>query len=363
MHDAFPQPSTADSAISHRILDANLNRAMEGLRTLEDVSRFQDLHVLQSTYKSIRHELQKCSSMWEQAELLRSRNSSEDVGRTSKTSSESAREQGIFDVCCAAAQRTQQALRCLEEVTKYQYPNSAAKIESLRYLVYDANAQLILSQQKEQSFLINAKLYLLVDCKLPLEQFRERIKEVSVAGVDLIQIRDKDQDAQALIQYTQAAAESVDFAQTRIVVNDRADVLGCTNAWGLHVGQTDLSVPQSRSLIRSNCVIGLSTHNLEQVIEAVAMDVDYIGCGPTFPSTTKQFDSFSGLDFLTSVASFLEQRNSKLPAFAIGGIQLSNLKELLATGIRRIAVSQAIWGAEKPVHAAERMRAMLDNAN
>jgi len=83
------------------------------------------------------------------------------------------------------------------------------------------------------------------------------------------------------------------------------------------------------------------------------MGADYIGCGPTFPSSTKSFDAFAGLLFLREVAALLLERKSNLPAFAIGGINLANLPQLLETGMTRVAVSNAIWRADSPAKAAQ----------
>ena len=345
---------------SHRLLDANLNRAFEALRTLEDIARFQDQAEFQSRYKILRHQLRSTTQEWNHESLYASRDAGHDVGRESKTPSESSRIGGLFEIATAASQRIQQSLRCLEETSKFIYPNSATAIEAVRYQVYDLNAQLLLSQKRDLSFLAQAQLYVLAHCQLPLKAFVQRVSDLSQAGVDLIQIRDKQMDAQELIQYTQSAIEAVDGKQTRIIVNDRADIVQCTTAFGLHVGQTDLSVAQARSLIRPTCVLGLSTHGLGQVREAIAAGVDYIGCGPTFPSGTKNFPSFAGLPFLRDVVSFLQDSGSRMPVFAIGGIDLSNLKPVLETGARRVAVSKAIWDAESPSGAAESFKQILD---
>lgn len=354
--------SQTDSIACHRILDANLNRAMEGLRTLEDLARFQNQGSFQNRYKTLRHDLQRFTSDWDKFALLTSRNASDDVGRATKTESEGLRDEGAVDIAEAAAQRVQQSLRCLEEFAKFLYPSSSAGIESLRYQVYDLNALFLLSQKRDFAFLVNAKLYVLADCQMSIADFQTRIASVSHAGVDIIQIRDKQLDAKQIIEYTHAAMAAVDPGQTRIVVNDRADVLSCTQAWGLHVGQSDLSMAQARSLIPGRCVLGLSTHDLEQVKESIRIGADYIGCGPTFPSSTKTFESFSGLDFLKSVADFLNQEQANLPAFAIGGITVENLPWVLEAGVRRIAVSNAVWGAASPSKATEQMRQLLDQA-
>ena len=352
-----------ENVSAHRLLDANLNRAYEALRTLEDIARFQDQGSFQTQYKILRHQLRAATQEWSYEQLYASRDSSGDVGREIKTESESSRIGGLSEIAEAASQRIQQSLRCLEEASKFVYPNSATAIESVRYRVYDLNAQMLLSQKRDLLFLKQAKLYVLADCQLPPEQFMQRVRELSRSGVDLIQIRDKQLDAQALIRYTQSAIEVVDAKQTRIIVNDRADIVQCTTAFGLHVGQTDLSVAQSRSIIAPTCVVGLSTHDMAQVKQAIAVGADCIGCGPTFVSNTKEFSTVAGLPFLREVSAFLQESNSTLPAFAIGGIDLSKIQRLLETGIRRVAVSKAIWSVERPGVAAEAFRQILDRCD
>jgi len=350
-----------ENLAAHRLLDANLNRAFEALRTLEDIARFQDQAAFQSKYKLLRHQLRDATQNWSHEQLYVSRDADQDVGRETKTTAEASRIGGLSEITEAAAQRIQQSLRCLEETSKFVYPNSAPAIESVRYQVYDINAQLLLSQKRDLDFLKQAKLVVLADCQIPLDQFVQRVKDISLAGVDLIQIRDKQLDAQELIRCTQSAIKAVDLKRTRIVVNDRADILQCTSAFGLHVGQSDLTVAQSRSLIAPACIVGLSTHDLEQVTQAMAVGADYIGCGPTFASNTKDFSKFSGLPFLREASAFLRETNSTIPAFAIGGIDLSNLKSVLETSVQRVAVSKAIWKAERPGIAAEAFRRVLDS--
>ncbi len=352
-----------ESLAAHRLLDANLNRAFEALRTLEDIARFQDQDGFQSKYKILRHQLRTASQDWNHEQLYASRDADHDVGRETKTNAESSRSGGLGEISTAASQRIQQSLRCLEEVAKFIYPNSASAIEGVRYQVYDLNAQLLLSQKRDLVFLNQARLFVLAHCQLPMKAFVQRVSDLSRAGVDLIQIRDKQLDAQELIRYTQSAIDAVDAKQTRIIVNDRADIVQCTTAFGLHVGQTDLSVAQSRSLIRPTSILGLSTHDIDQVREAIAVGVDYIGCGPTFPSSTKNFPSFAGLGFLREVATFLQNAGSSMPAFAIGGIDLAKLKPILETGVQRVAVSNAIWEAQQPGLAAEAFSKILSSVS
>ena len=353
--------------VLRRMLDANTNRVMEGLRTLEDVARFSGWIRLQVDYKSIRHSLQQSidelgQDYLGQAALVSARDAQGDVGRESKTTQELQRPEGLVSIVAAAASRVEQGLRVIEEATKVLAPNQAASIERQRYKVYDLNAALQLACQRDLGFLQQAKLYVLVDCQLAIDAFGRRISEISQAGVQLIQIRDKHADAIRVLEYFQVAQEAVKSSATRVLINDRVDIAATTNAAGVHIGQEDLPVRSSRRMLQPWQYLGLSTHDLGQVQKGVAMGVDYIGCGPTFASQTKSFDSFSGIPFLRQAASWLQANAPAVPAFAIGGIQLENLPQVLEAGFARVAVSSCVWNAQNPPHMAEKLRQMLDRA-
>jgi thiamine-phosphate pyrophosphorylase len=353
--------------VLRRMLDANTNRVMEGLRTLEDVARFSGWVRLQVDYKSIRHALQQSiddlgQGSLGQAALVSARDAQGDVGRESKTTQEMQRPEGLVSIVAAAASRVEQGLRVIEEATKVLAPNQAASIERQRYKVYDLNAALRLACQRDLVFLQQAKLYVLVDCQLAIDAFGRRISEISQAGVQLIQIRDKHADAIRVLEYFQVAQEAVETSATRVLINDRVDIAATTNAAGVHIGQEDLPVQSSRRILQPWQYLGLSTHDLAQVQKGVAMGVDYIGCGPTFASQTKSFDSFSGIPFLLQAASWLQTNAPAVPAFAIGGIHLENLPQVLGAGFARVAVSSCVWNAQNPAHMSEKLRQRLDRA-
>lgn len=348
-----------ENRTAFRILDANLNRAMEALRTLEDIARFGGHSRFSTQLKLIRHELRAISTTWCESSLLASRDAHNDVGRTAKTHQESDRSSGLSSIAGAACQRIQQSLRSLEETAKLVYPLDAPKIESLRYRSYDTNAQFLLVLHRPTDFLRKAKLYVLADCQLPENSFAQRIKVVSHAGADIIQIRDKSIDAAQLMRYIEIALESINAESTQIVVNDRCDIAAVTHSHGVHVGQTDLALSHCRKLLAETQFVGLSTHDLDQVKQAHQLGADYIGCGPTFSSTTKSFSQFAGLEFLRSANEWLEAEAADLPAFAIGGISLKNVDQVLSAGFSRVAVSAAIWGADDPSRATGEFRKML----
>ncbi|MBM3966193.1 MAG: thiamine phosphate synthase [Planctomycetes bacterium] len=351
---------TSQRTVALRILDANRNRVLEGLRTLEDLARFHSFPELQAAYKGYRHTLLEASSGWDSNGMLAARNADEDVGRTQKTAAERDRSNGLEAIAATASGRVEQGLRVLEETAKFAFPSSSGAIESIRYRVYDTNAKLRLALAHDASFFGQAKLYVLVDCQLPLRQFLDRLREMSAAGVGLIQIRDKQSSSETLLAYSRSALDALDDRRTRVIMNDRVDLAQITNVWGVHVGQEDIPPRDAVALLGSHKIVGWSTHDVDQVRKAIEQRVDYIGCGPTFPSHTKSFHEFAGTGFLREAQAMLMENNAALPAYAIGGIHSGNLQEVLETGFTRVAVSSAVWGAENPGKAAERIRRFLD---
>ena len=133
-------------------------------------------------------------------------------------------------------------------------------------------------------------------------------------------------------------------------MNDRPDLAVLAQADGVHVGQEELSVKDARSIVGPDMLVGVSTHNIEQARQAVLDGADYLGVGPTFPSGTKQFEQFPGVELLRAVAAEI-----RLPVFAIGGIERQNLGRGIGGRFPRIAISGAITSAADPVQAAKEL--------
>ena len=138
----------------------------------------------------------------------------------------------------------------------------------------------------------------------------------------------------------------------------RPDLAVLATADGVHVGQDELPVADVRKIVGPELLVGVSTHNVQQAGEAVRDQASYIGVGPTFPSQTKQFADFPGLQLLKQVAGQI-----KIPAFAIGGITLRRLEEVLAMGIDRVAVGSAITADDHPADAARKFVLHLAKAS
>jgi thiamine-phosphate pyrophosphorylase len=139
------------------------------------------------------------------------------------------------------------------------------------------------------------------------------------------------------------------------ILNDRPDIARLAEADGIHIGQDDLPVKEARRILGPDGLIGVSTHNLGQVRQAILDGASYIGVGPVFPSGTKEFEDLAGLELVRQVAG-----ETTLPVFVIGGINPQNIGQALAAGARRVAVSQAICQAKEPRLVAAELRRMLN---
>lgn len=331
-----------------RILDANANRASEGLRAMEETARFVlNARNLTQHFKSLRHAVATTLERLPRTELLQARDTSLDVGTTISTEREQNRD-SIVDIVAAAAGRTQQALRCLEEYGKIFDSLFAGEIEQLRYRCYDVCSRLEQSCRRGNdrlNRLLQARLYALIDGSASESDMVARIRRLAAAGVDIIQLRDSTLDDRTLCRRAIAGTSVANELGVLWIINDRADIAAVSSADGVHVGQDELSVEQVRQIVGVDKLIGVSTHNIDQVREAVTSTADYIGCGPVFPGITKKFDEFPGCAFLRRVSEEVTHAtvdNSNLVAFAIGGITPANVSEVIATGFGRIAVTAAL---------------------
>jgi thiamine-phosphate pyrophosphorylase len=175
-------------------------------------------------------------------------------------------------------------------------------------------------------------------------------------GVDLVQVREKPfgPDASEWIAAVLAVCRP---RSVPVIVNDRLDLATSCGADGVHLGQEDLAAHPVGSLRQRGLLLGLSTHDAAEMRRAELEAPDYLGVGPCFPTATKGLAR--GLD-PDRLAALL--RLASVPAFAIGGIDESNLSALVALGVERIAVSAAILRSPAPEAAARVLSGLLARA-
>jgi thiamine-phosphate pyrophosphorylase len=341
-----------------RILDASLNRATEGLRVVEDYVRFvlDDAHLTEQL-KRLRHDLAAAGAALPLSERHAVRDTQQDVGTAVTTPSE-ARRTDAWDVCVASFERVKQSLRSLEEFGKVVSPELGAKFEAIRYQFYILEAATGRTADAIER-LAAARLYLLIDGRESEADFTTLVQQLVVAGVGAIQLREKRLSDRELVARARLliTATKRDTAPNSplAIINDRPDVAATVDADGVHLGQDDMSVKDARAIVGPRRLIGVSTHSIDQARAAVLSGANYLGVGPTFPTTTKDFDAFPGIELLRQVAAEI-----RLPAFAIGGITAKNIDEVLSSGVQRIAVSSAIAEAPNPQAAALELRLALE---
>jgi thiamine-phosphate pyrophosphorylase len=322
-----------------RALDAAANRAREGLRVVEDYVRFvlDDRH-LSEQCKRLRHDLAAALGRVPMERSLAARETQADVGTGVSTSSEERRA-GTAGVLAANFLRLEEALRSLEEFGKLLDAGMAAELEQLRYRSYTLHRAVEITRHSAER-LAGARLHVLIDARPSPEEFERLVRGLVAAGVDMLQLREKGLGDRHLLDRARLLRELTRGTETLFIMNDRPELATLAGADGVHVGQEELTVKDARTIVGPDSLVGVSTHSIEQARQAVLDGANYIGVGPTFPSGTKHFEHFPGVELLQAVAAEI-----RLPAFAIGGINLENLGQVLEAGIKRVAVSGAVVAA------------------
>lgn len=338
-----------------RIIDANLNRATEATRVLEEVARFliEDKD-LSEKLKNIRHKLNSLQDE-DYENYLHSRDTQNDIGVDIKNSTQRLNIENIFK---ANIKRLQQALRALAEYSG-ETPQNQAVFEKLRYTSYTLE-KIMWAQLKEkfsQVKLADNRLYLVTNSDQfeSDDDFLDAVASSLEGGVDILQLREKNMTAKRTLELGKKLKQLCLQYGTTFIVNDRADIALILEADGVHLGQDDLDVHSAREILGKNTIIGVSTHAPEQAIKAVEDGADYIGVGPLYETPTKLGRQSVGLEYASWVA-----QNIDIPAFGIGGIDLENVSEVLNTGMKRVAVVRAIINSPSPEKSAKEFLEKLD---
>ncbi len=325
---------------------------------MEEFARFVlDDGDLSTRLKSIRHDVATSLARLPREQLLLARDAPGDVGTFIVEPSEYSRP-SVASVIAAAASRVTQSLRVIEEYGKTIDPVMAAEIEQARYRSYSAAAdlELRLPGDARRSRLASSSLYALIDAGRDEDSFADCVRQLCEGGVDILQLRDRRPDDRTLIARAKIGLKIARQFDVLFIINDRADIALAADADGVHVGQDELPVADARRILGPTRLIGLSTHSIDQAREATAAGADYIGCGPVFAGRTKTFESYVGPPFLREVAAEIV-----LPAFAIGGIDLQNLNQVIETGIRRIAVTGVVRDVADPKRVAAELKRRLSS--
>jgi len=362
-----------------RIIDANLNRAREALRALEEYARFVlDDVALTRRAKTLRHELADVvrslpphrdapddgrrdahsASLFGHANdrgeppLLAARDIRHDVGTEVTTAAEQERADAAA-VAAAAAKRASEALRCIEEYGKTVSPPTAARVERLRYDLYAIEQDVLLTGPRRRR-LRQARLHVLVTQTLCKGPWLSVCEQALVGGADVLQLREKSLSDRELLARARQLRALTERHGALLIINDRPDIARLAGADGVHVGQDDLPVSQARQIAGAGRLVGTSTHSLDEARNALTEQPDYIAVGPMFTSNTKPGVPVQGPSLLRSVSAF-----SDVPVVAIGGITPEKVARLQSAGLLCVAVCQAVIASSDVTSAVRRLKRQL----
>ncbi len=199
-----------------------------------------------------------------------------------------------------------------------------------------------------------ARLYFVCEAR-PGEADPEPLLRAALnGGVDIVQLREKRLDRATIERSAQTFRRLCDTYGVLFIVNDDPQLARACDADGVHVGQDDASAEEARGVLGPDAIVGLSTHSEEQIAAAAEQPIDYISVGPVWETPTKEGRAAVGVALVGHAAA-----STRLPFFAIGGIDPSNAHEVVAAGARRLGVVRAIRDAEDPAAIAERLRGAL----
>ncbi|MGK2932193.1 MAG: thiamine phosphate synthase [Solirubrobacterales bacterium] len=195
----------------------------------------------------------------------------------------------------------------------------------------------------------NARLYFVCDARPHGEDPEPLLKAALDGGADIIQLREKSGDMRMIDRAAQTFRRLADNYGVPFIVNDDPEYAVACRADGVHIGQDDMTVEETRRIVGNDVLVGLSTHSTEQI--AAASGVDHISVGPVWETPTKQGRPAVGLELVRHAAE-----TTTIPFFAIGGIDLDNIGGVLAAGARRVCVVRAIRDSPDPTRMAAELR-------
>jgi len=337
----------------YQIIDANLDRAREGLRVLEDWARFglgKEKYVEKiknfrqilgknhlEVYKQSRNHIKdKCKGLTHQEQFNR------------KTSEQ---------IISSNSARVQEALRVIEEFSRLQNHELSKIASEIRYEIYTIEIDLLSYSKfkKSEEILKKNDLYVITDQK---DNLLKTIEEILIAGVRIIQYRFKTGTDQDHLKKAIQIKNLCKKYNSLFIVNDRIDIALASNADGIHLGQDDLDLKTARKLLGYSKIVGVSANNAIDISNALKDGCDYLGIGPVFETTTKKNKIPLGIEKIKTLTKDLI-----IPWFAIGGIKSKNISYLKRNGFKKVALVSELMNSEDPKEDAMMILKKLSHEN
>jgi thiamine-phosphate pyrophosphorylase len=322
-----------------RMMDANLNRATEGLRVAEDVVRFVlDDDKLTAKLKNIRHEVVKQAKVIS-CQLSVVRDVKGDVGSKRSTKSE-GRRTNIVDVFMANIKRAEESVRVFEETSKLFDQKLAPKFKKIRFELYDIERTAALILKKKIK--LDSPLHIITDNTLG-HSHMEIMREASKAGAKVFQYRDKLSVASCQLSVAMQMSKYAKAHGLTLIVNDNLNLAKKVDADGVHLGAESAKseVRKWKEWQKTGKIVGISASNMAEARRAQALGADYIGFGPVFKTPIKPLAKPTGIKYLTRVT-----KQVTIPVVAIGGVCAQTIGQVMASGAVSGAVIRYVSGAD-----------------
>ena len=295
-----------------QIIDANVNRAAEGLRVIEEYTRFVAGKKLFTDQLALLRK--KCHQLIPQdTKQLNGRDTNNDM----RAKEVPPKRKDIHDVLVANFKRVQESCRVLEEYT------GQAGFNEIRYDCYQLEKEIVLRLCKKQIKLPGVYL---------ISAEPDVLKKGIEWGVSLIQLRDKDASKSEIYNKAKIVKSFLKDSDIPFICNDYLDIVQALDLDGLHTGQDDMPIEAQRQLLGPHKIIGRTTSTLALGKEAEAAGADYVSVGPLWETPSKPGRAAIGFDYLA------EANKLSIPYVAIGGINKGNIDEVIAHKPPLIAV-------------------------
>ncbi|NMM61972.1 thiamine phosphate synthase [Clostridium sp. P21] len=199
---------------------------------------------------------------------------------------------------------------------------------------------------------IDYSLYLITDRSfLKDRSLKSAVEEAILGGVTLVQVREKNVSTREFYNIALEVKEVTKYYKVPIIINDRIDIAQAIDAEGVHLGQSDMPIKFARKILGKEKIIGISSGNIKEAIDAEKDGADYLGIGTVFyTGTKKDIKTPIGIEGLKEVCNSI-----KIPSVAIGGVNETNFKEVLDAGVNGISVISAILGKDDIKQAAKNL--------
>ncbi len=329
--------SEPDRGAIARIIDANANRAAEGVRVVEEIARFSlREETLTARLKDLRHEI-RAAAGGIAAGAIRHRDAAADVGRESATASELSRG-SIGVVARANFSRAQEALRVLEEFGKLVDEEASRRFKRIRFELYSIERTFLGVSSVASALPGRPFLYPILDRSLVAPRDVPAAAAALVAGgAGIIQYRAKGVDRSAMRRDLAGIIAAARPAAVPVVVNDDVELAVETGAEGAHIGAADMDPAEARAILGPLAILGVTVIDPDDLAGVPVEKVSYVAVGPVFASPTKPEVAPVGLDAVRRA-----RRRVGTGLVAIGGITPSNAASVIAAGADGIAVVSAL---------------------